>query len=241
MCPNRIAAPQRNGLALLWLCAGVLYSLWLLGPWINPALDELDGYVSEFAARDQPGATLFRAGDALAGLGVLASVLARPRLVVCRWEWAGWAGVALFGLATVIDAVLTPMDCAAYVDSGCAAREVVGALSLSHDLHAGTSGLAGAGAVLGMLGLGLGARLNPLLGLPPRWLLALCGVTAVASTATIFALLAGSWAGVAQRVQLLCIAVWLISSAVCWLRPGGDRDAGPAPQRAGAGARGGER
>lgn len=225
-----ISTSPTSVMALLWFGAGLIYSLWVLGPWINPSLDQLDGYVSEFAARDQPGAWLFQAGDTATGVLVLAGLaIGVGGGVASRWERVGWAGAGVFGLATAVDGVVTPMDCAAYVDPGCAARELVGALSVTHDLHAVSSGIAGIGAIAAMLGLGLGARVNPAVGLPSRWLLVLSGVTAVAAVATCFAMLAGSWTGVVQRVQLVEVSVWLISCAVCWHWSARDPSAHPPP------------
>ena len=221
--------------ALLWLCSGILYSLWLLGPWLNQPLDELNGYVSEYAASDQPGRLLFRTGDTLTGILATASVLVGARSAAGGWERAGWAGVAVFGITTLVDGALTPMDCATYVDTGCAARELVGAVSAGHEIHAVTSSLAITGALLGMFGLGLAARSKPGVGLAAGWTLVVFGVTAAATTATLVALLAGAWAGVAQRFQVAGIAVWFVSSAVVRLRhrPGGDphaRDPAPTPR-----------
>ena len=188
-------------------CAAVLYSLWMVGPWINPDLDALNGYVSEFAARDQPGSRLFRTGDGLAGLLAAAAAAAGARY--SGRGVVGWSGLLVFGVATGLDGALTPMACASYVVSGCAVRELVGALPATHTLHEMTSSAAALGALVAMGGLAA-AGIGP----PARWGWAWCSATGLATVVTLGALLMGTGAGVVQRVQLGLIATWLIAMAV---------------------------
>lgn len=207
----RVAARwEARAVAGCCACAAVLYSLWLLGPWINPGLDALNGYVSEFAARDQPGSRLFRIGDGLAGLLATAAAVAGIR---CSGRGAGWSGLLVFGVATGLDGALTPMTCASYVDSGCAVRELVGALPATHAVHEMTSSVAALGMLVAMGGL---ARAG--IGPPARWGWAWCSVTGLATVVTLGALWMGTGAGVAQRVQLSMVATWLIALAVTHAR-----------------------
>lgn len=212
------AQSQARWFAGCCLSSGVVYALWLLSPGINPHLDLLNGYVSELSARDQPGSMLFRAADAIAGLFAVAAALLGMRAHRGRWALVGWVGLLVFGAATAIDVTLTPMECATFIDSGCAVRELVGALPLTHELHTITSSLAGAGALVAMAGLGLAARGTTGFGLPPRAAWAWFGVTGLATVATLVALLAGSWAGVTQRIQLIGVSTWLIALALAELR-----------------------
>lgn len=203
----RVAARWEAG-AVAGCCVGaaVLYSLWLLGPWINPDLDGLNGYVSEFAARDQPGSQLFRFGDGLAGLLAAAAAVAGIR---SGGGAVGWSGLLVFGVATGLDGALTPMTCASYVDSGCAVRELVGALPATHAVHEVTSSVAALGMLVAMGGLaraGIGPR--------ARWGWTWCALTGLATVTTLGALWIGAGAGVTQRVQLGLIATWLIAVAV---------------------------
>lgn len=203
----RVAARWEAG-AVAGCCVGaaVLYSLWLLGPWINPDLDALNGYVSEFAARDQPGSQLFRFGDGLAGLLAAAAAVAGIR---SGGGAVGWSGLLVFGVATGLDGALTPMTCASYVDSGCAVRELVGALPATHAVHEVTSSVAALGMLVAMGGLaraGIGPR--------ARWGWTWCALTGLATVTTLGALWIGAGAGVTQRVQLGLIATWLIAVAV---------------------------
>lgn len=188
-------------------CAAVFYSLWVLGTWLNPGLDAVNGYVSELAARDQPWSPLFRTGDALAGL--LAVATAGAALRARRGKPIGWIGLAVFGAATAVDGALTPMACASFTDSGCAVRELVGTLPVAHSAHEVTSSLAGAAALVAMAGLANGDA-----GPPARWGWAWCAGTGAATLLTLLALWLGAGAGMAQRVQLAGIATWLCALAV---------------------------
>lgn len=193
-------------------CAAVLYSLWLLAPWLNPDLDALNGYVSELAARDQPDSWLFRSGDGLTGLLTAAAAVVGIRQSDGRGR-LGWGGLGVFGIATGIDGALTPMTCASFVDSGCAVQELVGALPATHTLHEVTSSVAGVAVLVAMGGL---ARTG--IGPPARWGWAWCSVTGLAMVLTLGALWIGTGAGVVQRVQLSGVATWLIALAVTDVR-----------------------
>lgn len=214
---------RAHRVVLAGLCAGtaVSYAAWLVGAVVNPGVDELYGYVSELSARDQPASGFFRAGDALAGvLGGCAAVVGALRLPPARTRattvavLVGWGGLALFGVATAVDATLTPMDCATFTESGCALREAFGASSTAHELHAFTSTLAGAGALVAMAALTVAARrgVTPLPG--PRTGLVFTVVTLGATLATLVALLVSGWAGLFQRIQLAAVSAWLLTTAV---------------------------
>lgn len=216
---TRTGRAPEHALAALLLGAASLYALWILGTWVNPALDPLNGYVSELSARDQPGSTLFRTSDAVAGaMAAAAAALGGwSERALGRWARLGWVGLAVFGVATTVDVTFTPMDCAPYIDSGCALRELVGAVSAAHQIHAVTSSLAGAGALVGMLGLGLATR-NGSVGPGLRWALSWFVITGLATLGTVLALLLGPGAGVAQRLQLLGISGWMLVLGVHRLR-----------------------
>lgn len=174
--------------ACAFVVGAVLYSAWLPGQLAAPALDRLDGYVGELAARDQPWSRMFRACDAFAGLACMAGVALVVRV---REEWQGWLAMALFGLFTTL-AALFPLDCA-----NCGR-----ALSLQAWLHVPASGAANAAVLVAMVVLSAawGSRVG-------------CAFTAVMFTSSGTALVAdvlGGYAGLAQRVQVTLIAVWLI-------------------------------
>lgn len=213
------SSPRAHCRRALLLTAALLYAGWLAGPWINPDLDLVNSYVSELAARDQPGSALFRGGDVLAGAGVCAAaLLGLLRRPLSGWAAVGWAGLAAFGLATATDAGLTPMDCAPSKDTGCAVREIAGTLSATHELHTLTSSLAGAAVLTGMAGLGVAARLDRGIGPPPRWAAMWFVLTGMATVSTLAALLLGTGVGAPQRVQLVGISSWLLALAFCGRR-----------------------
>ncbi|MFE3448109.1 alpha/beta fold hydrolase [Nonomuraea sp. NPDC059194] len=176
------------GAAYAFVVGAVLYSAWLPGQLAAPALDRLDGYIGELAARDQPWSRMFRACDGLAGLACIGAVALVARV---REEWQGWLAMALFGLFTAL-AALFPLDCA---DCGRAP-------SPQAWLHVLSGGAANAAVLVAMVLLSAAWRSAV------GW-----GFTAVMFTAsgvTLVADVLGGYAGLAQRVQATLIAVWLI-------------------------------
>ncbi|EPH43488.1 hypothetical protein STRAU_3473 [Streptomyces aurantiacus JA 4570] len=189
--------------------------------------------MSELAAEDQPYGTFFRALDFAAGVlvcagAVVALVWLRPRArsrALSLLTVLGWAGIALFGAATAADSRL-PLSCAPTADAACAARERAGLVPAAHAAHAVSSSVAVAGALVGMVLLTVVVRKSR------AWpaaraggvLLALVCVELAATVWTLAAVAAfdagqGTWGlGVAQRAQLLTIAVWLAVAAVWVVR-----------------------
>ncbi|WP_031069515.1 DUF998 domain-containing protein [Streptomyces sp. NRRL S-118] len=212
-----MSATERGGrtLGALLALGAAAYSAWILEILLPTGLDPIRTYVSELAATDQPYGGFFRTTDLVAGALVLTAALyallagdRRP------WAAAGWAGLALFGAATVADARL-PLSCAPTVDPACAAQEAAGILPAAHSVHAVTSSVALAGALLGIVALTLAARRYhrwpPLARTGP--LLAGCALAATAWTLTAVAAFGsghGTWAlGAGQRLQVLLVAGWL--------------------------------
>ncbi|MVO83978.1 DUF998 domain-containing protein [Streptomyces sp. p1417] len=237
------AAP-RTAVAVLLTLGALAYTTWTLEAFLPTGLSPLRTYVSELAAKDQPYGTFFRTLDLAAGVLVCAGAVGgllwlRPR-AVSRGRGllaaGGWGGVAVFGAATAADSRL-PLSCAPTADAACAARERAGAVPLTHAAHAVSSSVAVAGALVGMVLLAVlvrscgapeeastEARTEARTG---RFLLVLVGLELIATVWTLAAVAAfdaghGTWGlGVAQRVQLLTIAVWLV--VVAWLVRAGRR------------------
>lgn len=237
-----LAGAPRAAVALLGLGA-LAYSTWLLEIFLRTGLDPVRSYVSELAATDQPYGTLFRTTDLVAGLLLLAgscwALWALWRSERRPWAVAGWAGLALFGASTAADSRL-PLSCPATVDAACAAREAAGLVPLTHTAHATSSTLAMAGALIGMVALTVAAlrhRDRPLLA---RYGPALVVVALVATGWTLGAIAAfeagdGTWGlGAAQRVQLLCVAVWTGVLALAEWRAAAPAPASAERPRAGA-------
>jgi hypothetical protein len=208
--------------------AAVCYSTWLLGPALNPAIHPAATVASELAARDQPWSWVFRAGDLSAGALALSAgaYLAVPAR---GWLRVGWVAAAVFGLATVLDAGLTPLSCAPSVDPGCP--------SLTADEftepHSWTSSFAVAGGMASLVALSLAARRSA-----PRFALAgaVLAVLAIAtSLVTLVQILGdGDTEGIWQRGQLAGLSAWLLYAAAAAAlggRPGPRRGGRPGPRR----------
>ncbi|MFF1697134.1 DUF998 domain-containing protein [Streptomyces sp. NPDC058257] len=201
---------------LLLALGAVAYSAWVLEPFLGTGLSPVSSYVSELAARDQPYSTLFRTTDLTAGLLILAGAVGALLWLPRRWGTVvGWAGIALFGAATVVDSRL-PMSCAPTADAVCEARERAGLVPAAHAAHVVSSSVAVTGALVGMVVLTLAARRHgvvPCLAGPLGHLLVLLELAA--TTWTLAAIAAfdagyGTWGmGVGQRLQVLLIALWL--------------------------------
>ncbi|MFH8987206.1 DUF998 domain-containing protein [Streptomyces sp. NPDC017940] len=235
----------RAAVAVLLTLGALSYTTWTLEAFLPTGLSPLRTYVSELAAEDQPYGTFFRTLDLAAGILVCAGAVGglvwlRPRAAVrgrVLLAVGGWAAVAVFGAATAADSRL-PLSCAPTADAACAARERAGAVPFTHAAHAVSSSVAVAGALVGMVLLTVVVhRSGDLAGVRFRGLLrTLIGVELIATGWTLAAVAAfdsgygtsghgpsghgpsvlDTWGlGVAQRIQLLTIAVWLVVMA--WL------------------------
>ncbi|MFF0742656.1 DUF998 domain-containing protein [Streptomyces sp. NPDC004111] len=202
-------------LAVLLGLGAAAYTAWVVEVVLWTGLDPIRTYVSELAAADQPLGGLFRATDLAAGallfLGALWALARTPRR---PWLVAGWAGLALFGGATVADSRL-PLSCAPTVDPECAARETAGLVPATHTAHAWSSSLAMLGALTGIVALTVAARRYrqwaPLARLGPALVVLELAATAwtLASVAA-FQAGRGTWLlGLGQRSQVLLVAIWL--------------------------------
>ncbi|HEY0698424.1 MAG TPA: DUF998 domain-containing protein [Micromonospora sp.] len=213
--------------------AAVLYASWLLGPVLNPAMDTVGGYASELAARDQPYGLLFRLGDLATGLTV--AVVGAPLAAgATGWPRVGWFGAAGFGVATALDGLFTPMDCAPSIDPWCARLEDSGQLSTTHQLHTFTSSAAVAAAFVSLVGLlvAVSRRAVRRVGVV---LSAFLLVTTVGTLVEVT--VGGGWLGLWQRAQLLGLSGWLLLAAALAGRATG-RGAGSVAGRAAGSAAG---
>ncbi|MGN9779994.1 alpha/beta fold hydrolase [Nonomuraea sp. ZG12] len=184
--------------ASAFIASAVLYCAWITGQFTTPAVDRAHGYVGELAARDQPWTRLFRASDVLSGLACLAGVAMVPRI---EREWPGWLALAAFGLLTVAGGAF-PLDCAALSAPACS----LGPVSLSHHVHIVTGVLATAAVLTAMVLLGGRWRTRV------AWLVT--GLTGLLTVLSVAAVAAGQLAGLAQRLQVTLIAVWLVYVAL---------------------------
>ena len=189
------------------VAAAVCYSTWVLGPALNPAIDESATVASELAATDQPWSWLFRVGDAVTGVLALAAAVALVR-PARGWARVAWVAAAVFGLSTVLDAAAAPLSCAPSLDAGCAslvADEFV-------EPHSWTSSFAVAGAMASLVALALWLwRRRPGVALVG---FVLAGLAIAVSLVTLAQILAESdTEGIWQRGQLAGISAWLVYAA----------------------------
>nr|WP_248490097.1 DUF998 domain-containing protein [Tsukamurella sp. PLM1] len=143
-------------------------------------------------------------------------------------------GMVLLGVATICDALL-PLSCTPTADTACAAREAAGLVPLTHAGHAFSSGAAGFGGVVAVVGwilwrrgtrgpnppgAGSGAsgpnRTRP--GFDSALAALAAGIAYLAATGWTLAAMVepALYLGLAQRLQILALTVWL---ALVALRP----------------------
>lgn len=143
--------PLQNRLLVLWtvIVAGLLYSSWPLGYWLNPAVSHR-GLASELGALHQPYNWLFNTFDLSAGVLILLAVfLLRRALSHNNSSWIKFAllGFAVFGLLTAIDAGV-PINCAPSI-------QACGGIRTNHLLI--VHGIASIGASVGLIFSAFGA------------------------------------------------------------------------------------
>lgn len=148
---------RRLGRVALLVAGGavvIIYNTWIWWRRVDAHGVIFDGYLSAFAAADQPGHMFFRIGDFVsailaAGVGLLA--LCRPPAVVrnSNWGTASLVALLLFAVATGLDAYCS-MDCSPTLSRTCAVAERAGRLSARHYAHTYTSLGAQAGIMASM-------------------------------------------------------------------------------------------
>ncbi|MEV4256631.1 DUF998 domain-containing protein [Spirillospora sp. NPDC049652] len=216
--PHAGTAAVRPGVAPLFAAvlaavAGISYATFMLEHLLSPALDVVNGYVSELSARDQPFHMVYSGGDLVTG--VLSIIVAGTALTTLRrrfWSTLGWSFLGLFGLCAIGDA-LFPLDCAPSLETWCALRERADKVSFSHSFHSVTSSAVIAFGVAALLTLSIAARRYGWWPALARfgWLLA---VTETAfALGTVVAMLVGEWLGILQRIQIMILCLGLLTIA----------------------------
>lgn len=152
----------------LWPSLSVLtvftYNTWMLWKPLNGNAEIFNGYLSELSASDQPHNLVFRAGDLITAIIVLAMGtralwLWRRRNALAelgsgtrsgRWWAVASAALLIFGTATFFDAFFA-MDCSPTLSASCKVLEETGRLSTVHYAHTFTSVGAQVGIVASMI------------------------------------------------------------------------------------------
>lgn len=211
------AARRARGVPLLIACAiavaGVCYSSWVLEFVLPVHTDPVHDFLSELDAEGAPYRAVFATADKLAGLLLIPATLAglfvfrRRRLTTI-----GWLALLCFGASTIADALLPLRDCA-LGDSACGGDS--GLFPQLHQPHALTSSLAVTSIAVAAFAFSVAAfRYH-------RWRVLRefgAAVLLLGSAATIWLLVADNLAGahalgIAQRVQVGAMSVWLLALA----------------------------
>ncbi|CAM2980365.1 DUF998 domain-containing protein [Skermania piniformis] len=224
------------------IVAGICYSSWLLEFVLDLGLDPTDSFLSELDAVGRPYRWVFALADVITG--VLVILVAATALILrkrspsplgppSRLTTTGWVALMIFGGATVADATL-PISCIPTPDHPCPSSPS-GLFPQLHHVHALTSTVAVNAIFVAMIAftvaafrlrrgaayrLGRGAALRTA-GL--TWLL-------IGSIATVWLLVAdnlpGDYAlGVAQRIQVGMMSLWLVTLGIAVARPSPTRAA----------------
>jgi hypothetical protein len=221
VAPDPAVASRANVvLATVSGIAAAVFNCAFLVQGLSPSsLSAVNGLLSELEARDQPASRLFGWASLLSGLmAVVFAVALQRRLPLGRTGLTGCWAIALFGLGGIADALM-PMDCAPSVEAACRRLEEQGRLSWWHQGHTWSS-VSGTVALLASLWL-LGRHLRG----RPGWEVA-AGVgrwgfpwlTAVSGAVAVMTLRYLPGLGVAQRVQTVGIAAWLVVLALVQTR-----------------------
>lgn len=226
MTPNRlpeVTAPDaarwwrsrvvRWGIAVAIAVAGVCYSSWVLEFVLPLPENPVRTFLSELDAQGRPDAWVFTAGDTISGTLTLAAGLAGlVAFARRRLSTIGWVALACFGASTIADAQWPLHTCT----PGPCPPEDDGMFPQLHQIHALTSTLAVTSIFVAMIAFSAAAfryRRWPILRHSGLWILIL------GSGVTIWMLIAdnlpGNYAlGIAQRIQIGSMSLWLVALAV---------------------------
>ncbi|MFD6401566.1 DUF998 domain-containing protein [Nocardia sp. NPDC060249] len=207
-------------IALAIAIAGLCYSSWLLEFALPIDTDPVNDFLSELDAEGKPYREVFGTADKVAGLLLIPAALGgllvfrRRRLTTI-----GWTALLCFGASTIADALLPLHDCAPG-DSACGGDS--GLFPQLRQPHALTSTLAVTSIAVAALAFSVAAYRYH------RWrILREFGVAVLVlgSAATIWMMVAdnlsGSYAlGIAQRIQVATMSLWLLALATAVLVEG---------------------
>lgn len=205
---ERVARPV---LAVALIVAGVCYSSWVLEFVLPIELNPLTSFLSELDAEGRPYRWVFGLGDTVAGsLAVLCALTALCMLPRRALSTVGWVALGCFGASTIADARAPLHTCSA----PCPPSDS-GLFPQLHQIHALTSTLAVISIFVAMIAFTAAAfryRNWPILRHTGLWILITAGL------ATVWMLVAdnlpGQFAlGIAQRIQVAGMSLWLITLA----------------------------
>lgn len=202
----------RPVIAAALVVAGLCYSSWVLEFVLPIDLNPLTSFLSELDAEGRPYRWVFDLGDTVTGsLVVLCAVAALFVLPRRGLSTIGWVALGCFGASTIADARAPLHTCSA----PCPPSDS-GLFPQLHQIHALTSTLAVTSIFVAMIAFTAAAfryRQWPILRRYGLMLMIVAGV------ATVWMLVAdnlsGQFAlGVAQRIQIAAMSLWLIVLAL---------------------------
>ncbi|WP_063712725.1 DUF998 domain-containing protein [Nocardia concava] len=199
--------------AVALLVAGTCYSSWVLESVLNTGVDPANSFLSELYAEGKPHRRAFATAEQIAGaMAAFAAVCGLVRGPWRSWTTIGWLALLCFGAATIADTLLPLRACPPGRICG-AGRELFPQL---HQPHAFTSTLAVTSIAVAAFVLTGFARRS---GCWPVVRTAGLAALVVGILATLWMLvgdnLSGHFAlGIAQRVQVGSISLWMMAFAV---------------------------
>ncbi|WP_332838914.1 DUF998 domain-containing protein [Nocardia bovistercoris] len=207
--------------------AGLCYSSWILEFALPIDVDSVNAFLSELDAEGKPYREIFATADKIVGAllipAALGGLLLFPRRPLTT---VGWIALLCFGAATIADVLLPLHDCTPG-EAGCGTggSELFPQL---HQPHALTSTLAVTAIAVAVFAFSLAAYRYH------RWrILREAGVAflVIGASATVWMLVADNMSGahalgIAQRVQVGSMSLWLITLAAAvvlegreWIEP----------------------
>ncbi|MBF6328523.1 DUF998 domain-containing protein [Nocardia transvalensis] len=221
---------RRRFRALRWCIAtviavaGLCYSSWVLEFVLPVGLNPVTSFLSELDAEGRPYGWVFSTADTVTGtlalIAAVAGLFAFPRRPLST---VGWVALGCFGAATIADAQ--------WPIRPCTSRTCGGLFPQLHQVHALTSTLAVTSIFVAMIAFSAAAfryRRWPILRHSGLWILVLGA--AVTAWMLIADNLPGNYAlGIAQRIQVGAMSLWLVMLAVqIWVAGRTVSDDGPA-------------
>lgn len=201
--------------------AGLAYSSWLLEFVLHINVDPVNSFLSELDAEGKPGRQVFATADKVVGIllmpASIAGLLLFPRR---RLTTIGWVALFCFAAATIGDVLLPLRDCTPHNDSACdGSSELFPQL---HEPHALTSTIAVTAVAIATFAFSLAAFRYR------RWRIlreAGLAVLVIGSSATVWMLVADNLPGrhalgIAQRIQVGSMSLWLITLAAAVILEG---------------------
>ncbi|WP_181793825.1 DUF998 domain-containing protein [Streptomyces sp. WELS2] len=195
------------------MIGALAYSSFVLEAFLHTGLSPLRSYVSELSVAGRPYMFLFRAGDIIAGCGLLALAMALARrLPSIHPRASGCVALAVTAAASIGDG-LWPMPCAPSVDPVCRATDSTNLFQQLGQIHTLSSLAEFTGAILAML------LLSKVLQHADhrrraRWSLTAGIATAALGALEIAMVLTGvRWVGLPERAQVLLVSAWCAAMA----------------------------